>query len=49
MKINFLSAFPPMIHEIGSYTNYLMDCLYEKKIDCEVIGFNLNSSEFLKP
>ena len=45
-KIIFMSAFPPMIHGIGSYTKYLMDALYEKGCDCGIISFDPYACEF---
>ncbi|MHA2010188.1 MAG: hypothetical protein ACXACO_21080 [Promethearchaeota archaeon] len=45
-KIIFMSAFPPMIHGIGSYTKYLMDALYEKGCDCAIISFDPYACEF---
>ncbi len=45
-KIIFTSAFPPMIHGIGSYTKYLVDSLYEKSCDCGIISFDPYTCEF---
>ena len=45
-KIIFTSAFPPMIHGIGSYTKYLVDSLYEKGCSSGIISFALNTCEF---
>ena len=45
-KIIFMSAFPPMIHGIGSYTKYLLDSLYEKGCDCGIISFDPYACEF---
>lgn len=35
-----MSAFPPMIHGIGSYNKYLADSLYDKGCDCGIISFD---------
>jgi len=45
-KIIFMSAFPPMIHGIGSYTKYLLDSLYKKGCDCGIISFDPSTCEF---
>ena len=45
-KIIFMSAFPPMIHGIGSYTKYLVDSLYDKGCDCGIISFDPFACEF---
>ena len=45
-KIIFISAFPPMIHGIGSYTKYLSDALYKKGCDCGIISFDPNACDF---
>lgn len=45
-KIIFMSAFPPMIHGIGSYTKYLVDALYKKGCECGVISFDPYACEF---
>ncbi|KKM22851.1 hypothetical protein LCGC14_1621140 [marine sediment metagenome] len=45
-KIILISAFPPMIHGIGSYTKYLSDTLYKKGCDCGIISFDPYACEF---
>ena len=45
-KIIFMSAFPPMIYGIGSYTKYLVDSLYDKGCDCGIISFDPFACEF---
>ncbi|TKJ23478.1 MAG: hypothetical protein CEE42_11960 [Promethearchaeota archaeon Loki_b31] len=45
-KIIFMSAFPPMIHGIGSYTKYLVDALYKKGCECGIISFDPYACEF---
>lgn len=45
-KIVFMSAFPPMMHGIGSYTKYLIDFLYKRGNDCGIISFNPYTCEF---
>ena len=45
-KIIFMSAFPPMIHGIGSYTKYLVDAMCEKDCDCGIISFDPYACNF---
>ena len=45
-KIIFMSAFPPMIHGIGSYTKYLVDAMCEKDCDCAIISFDPYTCKF---
>ena len=41
-----MSAFPPMIHGIGSYTKYLVDAMCEKDCDCGIISFDPYACQF---